>query len=686
MELFLAVLLLLAIIGLSNIINHFIPFIPVPLIQIGLGVSLAALPLGIQIQMEPELFFVLFIAPLLFNDGKNVSRAALWKFRKQILMLALGLVFLTVITIGYFIHWIIPAIPLPAAFALAAILSPTDVVAVSAISSRVNMPKDIMHLLEGEGLMNDASGLVAFNFAVAATVTGAFSLTEASLSFLAIAIGGFGGGAVLAFVILRFRVFIRRLGIEDVTVHMVIQILTPFVIFLITEHFHLSGILAVVAAGIVHSIGQDRKQRPTGRLEIVSKNTWSVIIYILNGLVFVVLGLQLPRVLSQIFKDPLFNNFEVTMYILMITAALLLLRFVWISITWWSSWKLKLTKFTKPSLREIGITTLSGVRGAVTLAGAFSIPFVLANGDPFPERPLIIFIAAGIILVTLAGASIFLPIIAKPRVGGAENNKEEMEKTAFIRTQEAAIQAIREVMNEDNREAALSVISTYNRRINQARYKGNEQDSHRLKKEETDIRLKALEAESQYIAYLIKEKRIEREIAYLALEYIRRMEIAVTNRMKYRGMVIWTLFKRSMLRTTQIFNPNKQELRKKRRSKQKKLIQLKIEMAVAAIKVLKSGIVPANKHISYLVIGEYNKLITGIKLVKNTKGTKVFSRLKRELQDKAFQVERDEVQNLYEKGKITIDVARKLRTQINIREAYWMEENSLPYIERHHFS
>ncbi|MCQ6280464.1 Na+/H+ antiporter [Bacillus sp. EB600] len=686
MELFLAVLLLLAIIGLSNIINHFIPFIPVPLIQIGLGVSLAALPLGIQIQMEPELFFVLFIAPLLFNDGKNVSRAALWKFRKQILMLALGLVFLTVITIGYFIYWIIPAIPLPAAFALAAILSPTDVVAVSAISSRVNMPKDIMHLLEGEGLMNDASGLVAFNFAVAATVTGAFSLTEASLSFLAIAIGGFIGGAIVAFIIIRFRVFIRRLGIEDVTIHMVIQILTPFVIFLLIEHFHLSGILAVVAAGIVHSIGQDHKQRPTGNLEIVSKNTWSVILYILNGLVFVVLGLQIPRVLSQIFKDPLFNNLEVTMYILLITSALLLLRFVWISITWWSSWKLKLNKFTKPSLREIGITTLSGVRGAVTLAGAFSIPFVLANGDPFPERPLIIFIAAGIILVTLAGASIFLPIIAKPNVVGVENNKEEMEKTAYNRSQEAAIWAIREVMNENNREAALSVISTYNHRINQARYKGNEQDSHRLKKEETEIRLKALEAESQYITYLIKEKRIEREIAYLALEYIRRMEIAVTNQMRYRGMVIWTLFKRSMLRTTQIFNPNKQELRKKRRIKQKKLIQLKIEMAEAAIKVLKGGIVPTNKHISYLVIGEYNKLITGIKLVKNTKGTKVFSRLKRELQDKAFQVERDEVQNLYEKGNITIDVARKLRTQINIREAYWMEENSLPYIERHRFS
>lgn len=149
MELFLIVLLLLATIGLSNIINHFMPFIPVPLIQIFLGVTLATTSLGIQIPMEPHLFFVLFIAPLLFNDGKNVPRAELWKIRKLIFLMALGLVLVTVLAIGYFAHWLIPSIPLPAAFALAAILSPTDVVAVGAISSRVKMPKGILHLLEG---------------------------------------------------------------------------------------------------------------------------------------------------------------------------------------------------------------------------------------------------------------------------------------------------------------------------------------------------------------------------------------------------------------------------------------------------------------------------------------------------------------------------------------------------------
>jgi CPA1 family monovalent cation:H+ antiporter len=560
---------------------------------------------------------------------------------------------------------------------LAAILSPTDAVAVSAISSRVHIPKDIMNLLEGEGLMNDASGLVAFNFAVAATVTGSFSLTQASLSFLAIALGGFVGGAALAFLIIRFRMFIRRLGIEDVTIHMVIQILTPFVVYLIIEHFHLSGILAVVAAGIVHAIKQDHKEMPTGKLESVSKSTWSVIVYILNGLVFVVLGLQIPMVLSEIFKDPLFNNYVVIMYILMVTAALFLLRFVWVSLSWWRAWRMKENKFTKTGLRGIGITTFSGVRGAVTLAGAFSIPFVLANGDPFPERSLIIFIAAGTILMTLAGASTFLPIIGKQAASKVENNKEKMEKSAYIQTQIAAIRAVRDEIGEGNREAALSVISTYNQRINQAKHKGNEQDTQRLKEVETEIRLKALEAESQYVTGLVKEKKLERETAYLAQEYIRRMEIAVTNRIKYRGMVLWTLFKRTILQIDQIFVPNKQELRKKKQFKQKKMIELKLAMAEAAIRVLKSGITPANKHTSYLVIGEYNMLISGIKLVKNSKASKAFDRLQRELQDKAFQAERDEIQILFEKGKITIDVARKVRTQINIREAYWIEENSL---------
>ncbi|CAH2715042.1 Sodium, potassium, lithium and rubidium/H(+) antiporter [Neobacillus rhizosphaerae] len=676
MELFLIILLLLALIGLSNFVNHFTPFIPVPLIQIALGVLLASLPLGIQIPMEPELFFVLFIAPLLFHDGKNVSRQALWKLRKPILFLALGLVFVTVFAIGYLIHWLIPSIPLPASFALAAILSPTDVVAVGAISSRVKIPKTIMHILEGEGLMNDASGLVAFKFAVAATVTGVFSLAEASWSFLVISIGGLAGGAILAYLIIRLKIFIRRLGMEDVTIHMLIQLLTPFVIFYIVEHFHLSGILSVVAAGIVHAIYRDRDQAPAMQLRVVSQSTWTVLIYILNGLVFVLLGLQIPNVTNEIFKNPLFNNFEVSKYIVIITAALILLRFLWICASWWGGWQLKKQQFQKPSMKSICITTISGVRGAVTLAGAFTIPYVLADGSPFPERSLIIFIAAGVILVTLLVASLFLPILARSEKGKTEELREEMVRIATIRTIDAAISSIRELMNDDNRGAAVSVISTYNQIRNRLK---NVSDEHwELQKlAETDIRMKALDEEAHNIERLKKEGQVDRETTYLMEEHIHRMRLAVTNRIQYRRLFFWTIFKRSVYKLFHLFVPKNQDRHKHHQVKTKKIIQLKVSMAKAAIRYLNDHMTPENEDIYLLLIGEYNEMVMKFKLAKKGADPIHYTHMQRELRIKAFQAERDEVQNLYEEGEITIEVIRKIRKQINIREAYWMEETSV---------
>ncbi|GGA23564.1 Na+/H+ antiporter [Psychrobacillus lasiicapitis] len=676
MEFLMIILLLLAIIGLSNFINHFMPYIPVPLIQIALGVLLAALPLGIHVPMEPELFFILFIAPLLFYDGKNVSRKDLWKLRKPILLLALGLVFLTVVVIGYLIQWLIPSIPLSAAFALAAILSPTDVVAVGAISSRVKMPKTIMHVLEGEGLMNDASGLVAFKFAVAATVTGVFSLAEASWSFLLIAIGGFVGGAVLAFIIIRLKVFIRRLGMEDVTLHMLIQLLTPFIIFYVIEHFHLSGILSVVAAGIVHAIYRDREQSPNVQLQIVSKSTWTILIYILNGLVFVLLGLQIPSVSREIFESPMFNNFEVIKYILIITASLLLLRFVWIFAGWWGGWLLKAEQLPKPSLRYISITTISGVRGAVTLAGAFTIPYFLANGDVFPERSLIIFIAAGVILVTLILASIFLPIIAKTEKGNTEKLKEEMERKAILLSMDAAIKTMRELTTDENRGAAVSIISHYNQVRNDLIYI-SEEESARRKALETETRLKALEVEINYIEKLQTSEQINRESLYLLEEHIHRMRVAVTNRLLYRGLFIWTIVKRGIFNLASLFKSRKHKSFRARIEKNKKVAMLKMEMAQAAIAYLRETMTPENEGINELIIGEYNEMILKFKLARKGADSSKYIREQRELRDKAFQAERDEIQSLYETGEVSSDIMRKIRRQINIREAYWMEENSV---------
>lgn len=673
MEFFLIILIMLAAIGLSNVVNHIVPFIPVPLIQIALGVLIAVVPGGFDIPLEPELFFVLFIAPILFNDGKGVSKRALWNLRKQILLLALGLVFLTVLVIGYLTHWLIPSIPLSAAFALAAILSPTDIVAVSAMSSRVRIPKSIMHILEGEGLMNDASGLVAFNFAIAATVTGAFSLGNASLSFLKIAIGGFAGGAVLAFLIIRIKFFIRRLGMEDVTFHMLIQILTPFVIFLAIEHFHLSGILAVVAAGIVHAMERDHEQSLMMNLQIVSRSTWIVLLYVLNGLVFLLLGLQIPDILNEIFENPNFNNMKVIGYTLVISGSLFALRFIWLYLLEWSRWKSKKPDSVKPGIKITAIATISGVRGSVTLAGAFSIPFMLADGSLFPERALIIFIAAGVILVTLVTASILLPIITKSKNDAKKNNREKMERKALILTYEAAIRTIREVLNEDNNEAALSILAGYNKALQQLKFEENGLNALIAKKIETEIRMKALEVESQYITKLIEEKRIDKEMALLAQAHISRMEAAVTNRFKFRFLIAWMLLKRILYRSSQIFIPKNRKFRKLS-EKRIKMNGMRKELSEKAIQAIKKGLTPENKEISYLIIGEYIELITKIKWGKSENDSQAFVKLERKLKEKAFQAERNELQKLYENGEVTKDVTRKIRWQINIREVYFMEK------------
>ncbi|WP_018663029.1 Na+/H+ antiporter [Heyndrickxia acidiproducens] len=677
MDMFLIVFILLLLIGISNIINHFMPFVPVPLIQIALGVVFAVVPAGGHIPLEPGLFFVLFIAPLLFYDGRNVSRKAMWKLREPILLLAFGLVFVTVFAVGYVTHLMIPSIPLAAAFALAAILAPTDVVAVSAISERVKIPRVIMHLLQGEGLINDASSLVAFKFAVAAAVTGSFSILQAGGSFLLISIGGFLGGTLLAYLIIRFRVLIRRLGMEDVTVHMLIQILTPFVIYLTAEHFQVSGILAVVAGGMFHAIEREREQSPNLSYQVVSRSTWKVLSYILNGLVFILLGQQMPDVLSEIWQNPDFNSGRLISYIMIVTAALLLLRFIWVYASWWLGWKSKRAALTKPAIQPAMITTVSGVRGAISLAGAFSIPYTLTNGNPFPGRSLMILIAAGVILLTLLIASIFLPILAKTVSNKADQSQRNAEKNASIQIKEAAIRMIRNEINDRNREAAAAVISGYENTLHQLKTEESEMDTLAFKKIETQTRMKALEAETRYIEELLESKRIDREMAYLFFEYIRRMEVAVTHKMKFRLLNIWTIFQKVLIRFFQFFYPNKERLRRQRRLRYLKIKQIKIEMAEAAIHVLRSGINEENREISFLVISEYRKFIRNLKRPRDLEASLHFIQQQRELQEKAFQAERDEIQSLFEKGKISRGTARKIRQQINIREVYWLEEYHL---------
>ncbi|ANE45751.1 hypothetical protein SY83_04935 [Paenibacillus swuensis] len=669
MELFLAVLLLLTLVGVSNILNRLVPFVPVPLFQIALGMFVAVIPSGMhELELDPHLFFVLFVAPLLFKDGKRTPRDELWKLRSPILFLSLGLVLATVIIGGYAIHAMIPSIPLPAAFALAAILSPTDPVAVGALAGRIHLPKRILRLLEGEALMNDASGLVAFKFAVAATVTGVFSASNAAFSFLVIAAGGLLSGVILSFLIIWLRVFIRHWGMEDVTMHMLIQILTPFAIFLISEHFGVSGILAVVAGGIVHAVERDRTESAQVKLQIVSASTWAVMLFLLNGLVFVILGLQIPAVAEVIFEAEQFNNVQVIGYILAISAGLILLRFVWVYLYALVADR----EDTKNRLHSSVLVSLSGVRGAVTLAGAFSIPFILQDGSPFPERELLIFLAAGVILVSLLVASIVLPLVAHKAPSGGLT-PEEREKQGKLTIMRAAAETIRLEMNEGNRAATRSVVSSYHRQLLEVESEGGGLDQGKELRDMTrKVHLLGIKIERKALVDAFTEGKISAEGMKRYQFVLDQTQWVLSNRWRFlsgAARYTWNRIRDVLFSKGTGGGLGAQDV--------SEMNQLRILTAKAAIAELKKIVSDQNKDAAHTVISHYQDVLERLKVAGGPREEDTILRQKKEIQLRAIQVERDEIQRLYEEGTFNRSLANKLRSYVNFREAAVFEEEDL---------
>ncbi|CAI8754607.1 Uncharacterized Na(+)/H(+) exchanger YjcE [Pseudomonas chlororaphis] len=461
------VLILLMLVSLSRLVGRVIP-LPLPLLQIAAGALLAWPTLGLHVALDPELFLFLFLPPLLFSDGWRMPKRELWRLRGPILTLAVGLVLFTVVGAGYFIHWLLPTIPLPVAFALAAVLSPTDAVAVSAISQN-RLPTPLMHMLQGEALMNDASGLVTFKFALAAAVTGVFSLANASLTFVLVAVGGLAVGVALSWLVGRLRAWMIARGWDDPATHVVFMLLLPFAAYVLAERLGASGILSAVAAGMMQS-WLDLLPRQTST-RLLNRSVWSLLEFAFNGLIFLLLGLQLPDIIKAVVSH------ETTLWPTLfyrcldvgaIFLVLLVLRFIWVQSIWRLSgllrrWRGKGELTLVPTARSCWLLTLGGVRGAVTLAGVMSVPLLLGAGEAFPERDLLIFIAAGVILLSLIAACIALPLLLRGIQKSPDEKRHAEVRDAWRKTAEAAIHALEaeEVADAANSpDAAQAALAT----------------------------------------------------------------------------------------------------------------------------------------------------------------------------------------------------------------------------------
>jgi len=521
LEQFATVLVLLFAVSISKAAAR-LSRIPLPLLQIGLGVALAAL--HVHIPLDPELFLLLFVAPLLYVDANLFPRAEVRVLGKPILEMAVGLVFFTVIAGGYFIDWMIPSMPLAACFALAAVLSPTDAVAVSGLIGQKRLPVRLLHLLEGEALLNDATGLVCLRFAVIAVLTGYFSPAHASLSFLKVVLGGLAVGAFLSFLLMSAeKVFDRTIGSYPAA-QILRTLLLPFASYLLAEHFRFSGILSAVAAGYVAN--WLLQEIPEVETRIKSEAVTDLMQFTLNGLIFVLLGLQLQTIAKSIPSVVKQENFASTWvlgaFVLSITLVVGALRFVW---TWvvleWSFFRHKYDggKAQHTPWRLLAATMLAGVRGAITLAAVLSIPLVQENGTPFPGRDLAVLLAAGVILFSMLAAAVGLPLVLKGLEEPPESSAEAKFRNARVLTAQAAIGRIEEVEHRlsqaspyaDSYASIASRLMDYYRRRIEA-FIGDQSSRSKadsLRATERALRLEAIKAERQEINRMLHNHELE---------------------------------------------------------------------------------------------------------------------------------------------------------------------------------
>ncbi|MDM9627804.1 Na+/H+ antiporter [Rhizobium sp. S152] len=519
-------LILIALVVASSILAKMSPVaLPIPFVQIFLGAA-AAFAFDFRVQLDPPTFLLL-LAPLLFLDGWRTPKEGLLHDKGTIAALAFGLVFFTVLGAGYFIHWMIPTMPLAVAFALASAISPTDAVAVSAIVSRVPVAKRLIHILEGESLLNDASGLVCMRFAIAAAATGTFSILEASITFIWIATIGVFVGVAVALLATTAKDWVSRRFGEETGSQILISLLIPFAAYMLAERADASGILAAVAAGVVMG-WEERSGRALPITRLQRAAVWDALQFAGNGAIFVVLGQQLPAIVTgaseAVQETGHFGTFWLAVYVVAVSLALLFLRAAWA----WVTLRILLFRektadsdFAAPNWRLVAATSLAGVRGAVTLAGAFALPITLDDGSPFPSRDLVIFLAAGVIVLSLVLANVGLPRVMNVVTLSPRPLLDQDEVRARAAATQAAISAVEQRLSELSKnpgsaerhaDAAARVLALYRQRLGSRTDAADVADPD-IREIERELHLAAIRAERAEIYNAARSKRLPEELA-----------------------------------------------------------------------------------------------------------------------------------------------------------------------------
>jgi CPA1 family monovalent cation:H+ antiporter len=507
-------LLLLLLIASLSVVGRWFPW-PQLITYLFGGAGAALIPGFPRFDLDPGFFFLCFLPPLLFSDGWLMPLRELMRAKRPILLLAIGLVAFTTLTVGMVAHWLVPGLPLAMALALGAIVSPTDAVSVSTVTERLRVPARLTTVLNGESLLNDATGLVGFKFALAAVVAGTFSLRAMALEFSLLSLGGFAVGLSVGYGIGRLRDLLRRLRSSDTEIEVTLSLMTPYAAYLLAERLGVSGVLSVVAAGLYSGWRDPVRMDAETRQE--AYGVWSLLIFWLNGIAFVLLGLQFPALLAAV------SHQFTTLRLLGLTAAVagtaMAARIAWVFPGAYLPFLLPSVRAAEvaPDRSAVFVASWAGMRGTVTLAAALSIPLFLPDGSPFPGRDIVIFLAFGVIAATLLVQGTTLEALIR-RLGLREDeNRPKEERLARMTAVEAGLRALRAVetsANTPDQNAALGlVIGEYEQRLAALTAEGETRKSARRRRAAGHrYRLTALKAERHALDALWRSGAIIDEV------------------------------------------------------------------------------------------------------------------------------------------------------------------------------
>ncbi|UBH15875.1 cation:proton antiporter [Macrococcus armenti] len=677
MENFIIILSLVFAVIISTVVHFYFPKVPLAFIQIGVGLLIFLTPIPLDVEFEPELFLIGIIAPLLFLEGYHVSRLYMIKYLKPIILMALGLVFTTVIGLGYITHSMLPFLPIAACFAIAAIICPTDAVAVQAIAKNKKLPRGLMTILEGESLLNDAAGILSFNIALVALTTGQFSVSDSISKFFISSIGGLIIGLVIGLIFVQIRVQLVRKGFENEYVFILIQLLTPFVIYMAAESIHVSGVIAAVIGGIVHGIERDRLSQATTRLQLGYNNTWGLLSTVLNGFVFTLLGYLIPQVTLALIEHEHTGILSTMKYMFIIAILVYVFRFIWV-FALYNMFYIPESRFERVLKHEdvntyevrpnrfkyALIATVCGVHGTISMAIALTIPLEIMNGEVFNYRDNLLFITAGVVVISLIVAQVCLPLLTKTDDSESEQSHLNF-KEAYLLIKEFGMKYIHKQTTPENSMIAGNLIRQYTMQVG---FYSEVNDRDYNPKEFERLHSIALETEMKTLDELVEQGEISQSAFNNYVQYIERTKIFASTSFFKRLFFLIRMHKRRKSFVNRMNQASSLSLKNSLLEIQK--IASRVHYNV--VQRLSEEVTKDNRIEIALVSDNYLNRVNQIK--RNATNEKIDDDETLFALD-VLAAEKDMIVKLVNKGKVSREVAVELRQALNYDEMMLLDMN-----------